>query len=190
MQNKKEENIWNVPNMLTILRIILTFVIVYMIFTGENITYIVTIFVIAALTDFLDGQIARRWNLKTEFGRKTDMIADRFLWAVTAISFLIYSGFNGLLMPIHGMQLLMIMSREIISTPFALAAFFSGNPVPNARGIAKWNTLIQGFALPALMLSIYYSAWTYLSLPLSIIIAITGTISAMYYIKDIKRNKK
>jgi len=187
MRKKKQENIWNIPNALTILRIILTFVVVYMIFTGESINYIVTVFVIAALTDFLDGQIARRWHQKTEFGRKTDMIADRFLWAGTAISFLVYSGFKGLLMPIHGAQLLMIMSREIISTPFALVAFFSGNPIPKARFIAKITTLIQGFALPALMLSIYYPAWTYLSLPLSIVIVITGSISAMYYIKDIKK---
>ena len=186
-KKKKEENNWNIPNALTVLRIILAAIVVYMIFTGEKITYIITIFAIAALTDLFDGRLARRWKQTTELGRKMDMIADRFLWSGTAIAFVIYSGFKGFLLPIHGIQLLMIMSREIISMPFALTAFFTGKPIPNARYIAKVTTFIQGFALPALMLSIYYPAWAYLSIPLSIVIAATGTISAMYYIKDIKK---
>jgi len=186
-KKKKAENNWNIPNALTVLRIILAAVVVYMIFTGEKIIFVVAIFAIAALTDLFDGRLARRWKQTTELGRKMDMIADRFLWSGTAIAFVIYSGFKGLLLPIHGIQLLMLMSREIISMPFALTAFFTGKPIPQARYIAKVTTFIQGFALPALMLSIYYPAWAYLSIPLSIVIAATGTISAMYYIKDIKK---
>jgi len=183
-KKQQKEKLFNVPNTLTVLRFILTFVVVYMIFTDAKISKIIIVFVIAALTDFLDGQIARRFNQKTEFGRKADMIADRFLWIGTTLAFVFSFGVQGILKPIHGVQFLLIMSRELISAPFAIIAFFSGNPVPQARYIAKVTTFLQGFALPALILSFFYPAWIYVSLPFSLAVGVTGTISGLYYIKD------
>lgn len=180
-----EEEILNVPNVLTIIRIMLTFVVMYLIVIDYDIRMIISIFVFAALTDWFDGQIARKFHLETEFGRKADMIADRFLWMGTAVAFVTIYGFRGYLSGFHGIQLLFIMSREIISLPFAIIAFFSGKKIPQARKVAKWTTLLQGFALPSLILGIYYGQFYYLSVPLSIVIGITGTISAIYYIKDI-----
>lgn len=183
-KKQQKEKLFNVPNTLTVLRFILTFVVVYLVFTDASIINIIIVFVIAALTDFFDGQIARRFNQKTEFGRKADMIADRFLWIGTTLAFVFSFGVQGILKPIHGIQFLFIMSRELISAPFAIIAFFSGNPVPQARYIAKVTTFLQGFALPALILSFFYPVWIYVSLPFSIAVAITGTISGLYYIKD------
>jgi phosphatidylglycerophosphate synthase len=78
-----------------------------------------------------------------------------------------------------------IMTREIIAAPFAIAALLSGTPIPQARTIAKATTFIQGFALPALMLSIYYPIFIYISMPLSLVVLVTGFISAAYYINDV-----
>lgn len=184
---EKEENILNVPNFLTIARIFLTFVVVYMIFTNAKIKTIVITFAIAAITDFLDGQIARRFNQTTEFGRKADIIADRFLWAGTALAFIFAFGLEGKLTPFHGAQILMIMSREIIALPFAIGAFFTGKGLPQTRTIGKVNTFIQGFALPSLIASIQYPKFLYLSVPLSIILAFTGVTAALFYMYDLKK---
>jgi len=176
-QTKKELSIFrHIPNILTISRIILTFVIVYFIFTRKHIFTIISVFIIAALTDFFDGILARKFSWQSEFGRQADMIADRFLWVGTALAFFASYGIFDNLDWQHGLQLLFIMSREIISAPFAIISFFAGKPIPQARYIAKVTTLLQGFALPALILSTIYPIWGYLSWPLSVVIAVTGFI--------------
>ncbi len=176
----------NVPTFLNVARIVLTFVIGYMIIVDSHIILIVFVFAIAALTDWFDGYIARKYNMANGFGAKADMFADRFLWIGTALTFILVFGLRGRLDPHHGLQILLIMTREIISAPFAIAGAFSGSIFPKARYIAKVTTFLQGFALPAVLLSVYYPAWTYFSLPLSIIIGFAGAISGLHYIHDIE----
>lgn len=185
--NTKSVILSNIPNFLSVSRIILTFVIIYMIFTDFRIATIIVVFAIAALTDWFDGQLARRFNWVSEFGRKADMIADRFLWMGTAAAFIVVFGLRGYLSGFHGILFLLTMTREVITAPFALIAFVSGKPIPHAIYVAKVTTFIQGFALPSLMLSIFYPSFMYLALPLSIACSILGFISAMYYIHDIKK---
>lgn len=182
----------NIPNFLTILRVVLTFVVMYMILSQASLFLALTIFVIAALTDLFDGRLARRFKWESEFGRQADMIADRFLWIGTALAFVISFGIVGLLQGIIGVQLLFIMAREIISAPFVLIALFGGNPLPQARYVAKVTTFVQAFALPVLILSTLYPWMIYLSFPLSVVCLVTGFISALYYLKDIHapRRKK
>ena len=91
---KKLSILKHIPNFLTISRVFLTFVIIYLIFTKADIKTTITIFAIAALTDWLDGQLARKFNWESEFGRKADMIADRFLWIGTALAFVISFGMS------------------------------------------------------------------------------------------------
>ena len=55
----KHENIYNVPNLISLTRVLLTFFIIYGIITKIEITIIAIAFVIGMLTDFFDGQIAR-----------------------------------------------------------------------------------------------------------------------------------
>ena len=186
---KKSSWTSQIPNALTISRIILTFVVIYLVFIRASLVKIVIIFAIAAITDFLDGQLARKFKWESEFGRKADMIADRFLWAGTAIAFIVAFGLRGELGAEEGFQLLLIMSREIISAPFALIALVAGKPIPNARYVAKLTTLLQGFALPALILSLQYPFWSYISWPIAGAIGITGTISAIYYMGDIQKTR-
>ena len=189
---KKVENekIITVPTFLNISRIILTFVVIYMIITDTKIVNIVIVFSIAALTDWFDGFIARKYGLVNEFGAKADMLADRFLWIGTAVTFVAVFGIKGRLEIINGIQVLLIMSREIISAPSAVAAFFEGGLFPHTRYVAKITTFMQGFAIPSLILGVYYPNWIYLSLPLSIFTGISGTISGLYYIRDVNELQK
>ncbi len=188
---KKVENdkIITIPTFLNISRIILTFIVIYMIIIDSKIINIVIVFAIAALTDWFDGFIARKYGLVNEFGAKSDMLADRFLWVGTSVALFVVFGLRERLDILHGVQLLLIMIREIITAPSAIAAFFEGGLFPRARYIAKVTTLIQGFAIPALMLSVFYPKWIYLSLPLSVFLGISGTISGLYYMKDVQENR-
>ncbi len=68
----------NVPNALTIFRIILVPVFLYFAI-NDYLRASVAVFAVAALTDAADGFLARRFNLKTEFGRKADPFADKLL---------------------------------------------------------------------------------------------------------------
>lgn len=70
-----------IPNALTILRIVLTLVAIALVpFQFEGLyTYLLVIFLVAALTDFADGYIARAWNVVTDFGKVFDPLADKVL---------------------------------------------------------------------------------------------------------------
>ena len=186
INKEASDKIITIPTIITILRIILTFVVIYMIITDAKIVSIVVVFGIAAFTDWLDGTIARKFNMTSEFGAKADMLADRFLWMGTALAFLFIWGIRGQLEIIQGVQLLLIMSREVITAPIAIIAFFSKGLFPKVRYEGKITTFVQGFALPALILSVIYPSWIYLSLPLSMLLGVLGTIAAIYYIKDVQ----
>jgi len=71
----------NLPNKLTLMRIILTpifMAVLYMGFPGAS-WVALTIFIIASFTDLLDGKIARKYNLVTDFGKFADPLADKIL---------------------------------------------------------------------------------------------------------------
>lgn len=182
-----EEKLFNVPNTLSILRVLMTFVIVYLIIIGEALLIILSLFIIAAITDFLDGQIARRFNQKTEFGRKADIIADRFLWVGTALAFIITLSLKKDLSQIHGLQFLLVMSREIVSAPSAIYSLLRRRPIPHAIFIGKLTTFLQGFAIPLIILSVFYSKIIYLSFPLACVTSIIGIFSGIQYMKDVSK---
>lgn len=74
-----------VPNALTLFRILfLPFIVILII--GENFTFALFLFVIGAITDFLDGYIARRYRSKTSLGMLLDPVADKLLTSSTLIS--------------------------------------------------------------------------------------------------------
>ncbi len=71
----------NLPNKLTITRIILTFVFIYFI-SKDGLSFVVAatlLFILACLTDFADGYIAKKYHLVSDFGKLMDPIADKFL---------------------------------------------------------------------------------------------------------------
>ena len=99
-------------------------IVIYLILNDYKLIQIVIAFLIGMTTDFLDGQIARRFNAVTEFGRKFDMIADRILRIGTAVASVFYFSLNGVLNYSDVFQVFIIMSREIVSLPYAAANVF------------------------------------------------------------------
>ena len=175
---------WNAPNILTLFRIILTFVIIYLVLINAKIMIIVAVFVIAMITDFFDGQIARRFNMTSEFGRKFDMIADRFLMISTVTVIVIEFSLHGMLTSYELTQIFMIMSREAIAFPFALIYITSHMATPKVRFIGKLTTVMQAITFPMILLSTIYPFFD-ISIYFAILTGIIGLSAGIAYITDI-----
>ena len=151
----------NLPNKLTIGRIIAAIVIliilvvpwynlgiefpVYQI-AGNimvDLKYIIVgvLFVLAALTDFLDGHIARSRNIVTDFGKVMDAIADKVLVNGVLIM-LAYDGFTSIAIPV------IIITRDIFVDSFKMASGKKGKVVAASfTGKAKTMCMMVGMAL-------------------------------------------
>jgi len=77
----KGENVLNVPNMISLYRLLAFPVILYMALTNRESTYVVLL-CISLVSDVLDGWIARRFNLETKFGAALDNLADICTYAM------------------------------------------------------------------------------------------------------------
>lgn len=182
---KRKENLLNIPNPITLIRVVLSFVLVYLVFMGVDIWTIVILFAIAAFTDFLDGFLARKLKQETIFGRKFDMFADRVLMISVVVAIILYFNINNLLTKKMILEIGLILAREIIATPLMLIGLiFRKNIFPYARKIAKFTTLMQGISFPMILLN-----WQ-ISIYFVILTAITGLISGILYGYDLFFNKK
>lgn len=182
-----KEKILNIPNTITASRILITFFVVYAIIAKYNIMTIAIAFTVGMITDFFDGQIARRWKMTTEFGRKFDMFADRFLMIGTVIAFLI--SYQGIMTSVHWIQVCLIMSREIFSAPFAIYAYLSKkSTTPHAKFIGKLTTFLQGVSFPLVILGIFYEQFAF-SGYFAVATGLVGVMSGMQYMKDMNETK-
>lgn len=75
----KNQKIWNVPNVLTMIRMALIPVFWVLFFTDGCRYWALAVYVIASLTDLADGYIARKYNLITDFGKLMDPLADKLM---------------------------------------------------------------------------------------------------------------
>ena len=81
-----KESFFNVPNTLTILRILFAFIAIYMLFSGFSRIYVAIVFGIAAITDFFDGYLARKLKQTTSIGARLDQIVDRIFTTIIIFS--------------------------------------------------------------------------------------------------------
>ncbi|MBF0308561.1 MAG: CDP-diacylglycerol--glycerol-3-phosphate 3-phosphatidyltransferase [Magnetococcales bacterium] len=136
---------WNLPNLLTALRIVLIPVFIALAHLPGRWGFLLStaFFGIAALTDWADGYVARKRGLLTPFGRFFDPVADKLL-VLSALLLLVSEARAPLFL------VLLIMAREI--TVMALREFMSGRglAVPVSR-TAKWKTGFQMTAILMLM---------------------------------------
>jgi CDP-diacylglycerol---glycerol-3-phosphate 3-phosphatidyltransferase len=127
----------NLPNRLTVLRLGLTAAFVVCLTAGipRGQTLGLALFALAALTDFLDGAIARRFGLVTDFGKLMDPLADKILTA---------SAFICLIQPgaIPAWAVIVIIAREFLITGLRLLAGAKGAVLPAER-LGKHKTAWQ-----------------------------------------------
>jgi cardiolipin synthase (CMP-forming) len=104
---------WTIPNMLTIIRVLLVPCFVLFLFKEESGARLAAllVFSIAALTDYLDGRIARAYNQRSEFGNFADPLADKLLVSVALISLTFLPEAH---IPLWAV--LLILGREVLIT--------------------------------------------------------------------------
>ncbi len=144
------------PNQLTVLRIILTPVFLFF-FLSENETFkliSLAVFLIAALTDWYDGWLARKFNYFTAWGKFWDPLADKILTAGAFLGF-VYLGVLELWM------IVIVIVRDFMVTLLRGYADHKGKSFPTSI-YAKWKTFIQMTFLYYLLLFYVLSINTFL----------------------------
>lgn len=167
----------NLPNKLTIFRVILIpFFVTSLLIQSIPYNNIIacSIFIIASLTDFLDGYIARKYNLITNFGKFMDPLADKLLVGAALIC-LIESG------QLPAWVVIIIISREFIISGFRLIASDNGVVIA-ASYWGKFKTVSQMAMVIVLILNIQLPIFQIIGIILMWISVILTIVSLIDYI--------
>ena len=151
----------NLPNKLTVLRMIAVPFFIAMYMLGWALPAVI-LFILASLTDMLDGQIARKHNLVTNFGKIMDPLADKIL-VYSAFCMMVEDG------TVPGWMMIVILAREFVVSGMRTVAASEGIVV--AAGMSgKIKTVLQMIAVPLLLMLnafpdvalLYYAAYGFL----------------------------
>lgn len=198
-----EWDIDNLPNRLTIFRIILIPIILLSLFFNlsaypwaishtKALNYIAAwMFVGASITDFFDGHIARKKNIVTIFGSFLDPIADKFL-VISSLIMLLALG------RVHVLIVLILVLREMYITALRLLAMEKGLSVPVGT-LGKWKTATQMVGVPLLMandkpwgldLTLYGTIAIYLASLFSVYSALEYSLGLVRKIQKLRKENK
>lgn len=135
----------NLPNVLTVARIILTAVFLFLIFQAGVLSKAcaLVVFVLAAATDYFDGRIARKHGLITPFGQLMDPIADKILVFGAFLSFV-------QLGVVPAWIVIVMLGREVLITGLRLLAANRGQVVA-AQSSGKHKTVLQLFCILSIL---------------------------------------
>lgn len=160
----------NLPNAITVGRIALTPLIAWLPLTTSWTARLCAfvLFLVAAITDYWDGQLARQHNLVTDLGRLLDPLADKLLLIATLVPMYVLQRHHGVFAPLQGDTfdspymfelpwtrvalplwiVLVVLGRELFMTVFRQVAAHRGLVIA-AIGPAKWKTAFQSVWLGA-----------------------------------------
>lgn len=176
------ENIWNFANILTLLRVVLIPVFI-MAYKNEKYIGALVVFLIASLTDWLDGQIARKRNTITKFGIIMDPLADKLL-CITVLACLASSG------KANWIPVTFVITKEVLMLIGSAFLIRKGIVVPSQTigKIAQWLMIV------AICLSFFHNFFANWIVPLDTIllwIAVVVTLLALiFYAGKIAKTKK
>lgn len=177
----------NLPNKLTMARVILIPFFVFFLlapYFPEYGKYIATvIFIVASLTDLLDGKIARRYNLVTNFGKFMDPLADKLL-VCSALICLIE------LQRIPSWMVVVIMAREFTISGFRLVAADNGVVIA-ASYFGKFKTTFQMIAVCLLIADIEaLQMVTMVIVWIAVILTVVSLVDYLVKNKAVMKEKK
>ncbi len=179
----------NLPNKLTTMRVILIpFFVFFMLapyFEGYGNYIAVAIFIVASLTDMLDGKIARKYNLVTNFGKFMDPLADKLL-VCSAMICLIETG------QLAAWIVIVIIAREFIISGFRLVASDNGVVIA-ASYWGKFKTTFQMLMVIVLIVNIDHPVFRVLGTVLTYVALVLTIVSLVDYIvknKDVLKDQK
>jgi len=156
----------NIPNLITLSRLVLTFVVLIFISLGKYWIATTGIFIFAVATDFLDGYLARKWNQVTALGRILDPFVDKMIIGGTMI-FLVAQPDSG----VTAWMTFVVIAREMFIT--GLRSVLEGQGVDfSARLSGKLKMLLQSIVIPLSLLSLSpaFQAWSGTGFPMFVVI--------------------
>ena len=168
----------NLPNKLTTLRVIMIpFFVFFLLWqNGENSTFrmiALALFIIASLTDLLDGKIARKYNLVTNFGKFMDPLADKLLVCSALICLIELNA-------LPAWMVIIIISREFIISGFRLIASDNGVVIA-ASYWGKFKTTFQMVSVVLLILDIPALAFvTTICVWIALLLTIVSLVDYIY----------
>lgn len=176
----------NLPNKLTMFRVILIpFFIVFLLvpITPYDKWIALAIFIIASLTDLLDGKIARKYNLVTNFGKFMDPLADKLL-VCSALICLIE------LNKIPSWMVILIIAREFVISGFRLIASDNGVVIA-ASYFGKFKTTFQMIAVCLMIADIAaLKLVTDIVLWIAVVLTVVSLIDYLIKNKDVMKETK
>lgn len=179
----------NLPNKLTLFRVILIPFFVFFLlapyFEGYGNYIAVAIFIVASITDFLDGKIARKYHLVTNFGKFMDPLADKLLVSSALICLVALN-------KIPAWIVIVIIAREFIISGFRLVAADNGVVIA-ASYWGKFKTAFQMVTVIVLILNIPGEVFAVIGTVLIYISIVLTVISLIDYIaknKDVLKDQK
>ena len=179
----------NLPNKLTIMRVILIPFFVFFLLSPYFPAYgnyiAVAIFIVASLTDMLDGKIARKYNLVTNFGKFMDPLADKLLVCSAMICLIELDRLAAWIV-------IVIIAREFIISGFRLVASDNGVVIA-ASYWGKFKTTFQMLMVIVLILDIQMPFFQILGTVLTYVALILTVVSLIDYIvkyKDVLKDQK
>lgn len=176
----------NLPNKLTMFRVILIpFFVVFLLvdITSVDKWIALGIFIIASLTDLLDGKIARKYNLVTNFGKFMDPLADKLLVCSALICLVA-------LEKIPAWMVIVIIAREFIISGFRLVASDNGVVIA-ASYWGKFKTTFQ-MVMICLMIADIEALWLLTTIVMwaALILTVVSLVDYLAKNKDVMKDTK
>jgi CDP-diacylglycerol--glycerol-3-phosphate 3-phosphatidyltransferase len=141
-------NNWNIPNAITLSRLVLTIGVLILISLERFWIFTTILFVVAVLTDFVDGYLARKWNQITPLGRIMDPFVDKLIIGGTMI-FLVPLPDSG----VTAWMTFIVIAREMFIT--TLRSVLEGYGIDfSAKFSGKLKMLLQSIVVPICLLSL------------------------------------
>ena len=169
----------NLPNKLSVARVLCIPAIVTLLHFPDPACRIAAaaLFIIGCLTDFLDGRIARKRNLVTDFGKFIDPVADKLLVLTTLVMLLR----NGLM---EAWVLILILCRELAVDGLRMVAVGQGRVIA-AGPLGKWKTTFQMVTIVAILLlnKACFATW-YTGILTGIAAALTLVSAVDYFVRN------
>ena len=140
MEQNTRKQLFTIPNLLSLLRLCMIPLIIWLYCTQKNYALTAVVLVLSGLTDMVDGYIARRFNMVTDLGKALDPVADKLTQA--SVMFCLLSRFRMMLVP-----LLLLIFKEVCNGVISLVVIKKTGKVCGA----DWHGKVCTWLLYALM---------------------------------------
>jgi cardiolipin synthase len=166
------DRIWTIPNVISLIRLLMVPVFLWLLVTGNDVPALVVL-IIATTSDFIDGFIARQFNQVTRLGMYLDPLSDRLFIAASVIGLAV----RGLIpMPL----LAIVLARDVMLLAVVLYRRLRIADFPRVTFVGKTATFVLFTAFPVIVLG---TVWTDSPVPLESIGWVLGVVGAgMYWV--------